>query len=390
MAAVAYLGGQNENPSGVFTRGYYTYAYVWAVDFDGQQLKHRWLHRSDSKTQYSVVDANMSESAKVTVPKATSGSGSNTMYGNGNHNLSVADVDGDGKDEIIWGSAAVDDDGSLLYATGFGHGDAIHLADLNPDRPGLELFEVHEEKGTYAWDMHDAATGEIIYKGGQSGQDNGRGLAADIVGDNRGYEFWSAYGGFDSGSRNQNPYNAISGQQAGSSKPSMNFRIYWDGDQYDELLDGITITKYSNSTALGVGRTTISGQSNNSTKATPCLSADIFGDWREELIVRNNTDDGLNIYTTITATDYRVPTLMHDHVYRMGVAWQNVAYNQPPHLGYYLPDYIDSFQGVATAIQSVEADKVNDGAWYTLQGVRVDKPSVKGIYIHKGRKVVVE
>ena len=390
LAAVAYLGGQNENPSGVFTRGYYTYAYVWAVDFDGQQLKHRWLHRSDSKTQYSVVDANMSESAKVTVPKATSGSGSNTMYGNGNHNLSVADVDGDGKDEIIWGSAAVDDDGSLLYATGFGHGDAIHLADLNPDRPGLELFEVHEEKGTYAWDMHDAATGEIIYKGGQSGQDNGRGLAADIVGDNRGYEFWSAYGGFDSGSRNQNPYNAISGQQAGSSKPSMNFRIYWDGDQYDELLDGITITKYSNSTALGVGRTTISGQSNNSTKATPCLSADIFGDWREELIVRNNTDDGLNIYTTITATDYRVPTLMHDHVYRMGVAWQNVAYNQPPHLGYYLPDYIDSFQGVATAIQSVEADKVNDGAWYTLQGVRVDKPSVKGIYIHKGRKVVVE
>jgi rhamnogalacturonan endolyase len=390
LAAVAYLGGQNENPSGVFTRGYYTYAYVWAVDFDGQQLKHRWLHRSDSKTQYSVVDANMSESAKVTAPKATSGSGSNTMYGNGNHNLSVADVDGDGKDEIIWGSAAVDDDGSLLYATGFGHGDAIHLADLNPDRPGLELFEVHEEKGTYAWDMHDAATGEIIYKGGQSGQDNGRGLAADIVGDNRGYEFWSAYGGFDSGSRNQNPYNAISGQQAGSSKPSMNFRIYWDGDQYDELLDGITITKYPNSTALGVGRTTISGQSNNSTKATPCLSADIFGDWREELIVRNNTDDGLNIYTTITATDYRVPTLMHDHVYRMGVAWQNVAYNQPPHLGYYLPDYIDSFQGVATAIQSVEADKVNDGAWYTLQGVRVDKPSVKGIYIHKGRKVVVE
>ena len=390
LAAVAYLGGQNENPSGVFTRGYYTYAYVWTVDFDGQQLKHRWLHRSDSKTQYSVVDANMSESAKVTAPKATSGSGSNTMYGNGNHNLSVADVDGDGKDEIIWGSAAVDDDGSLLYATGFGHGDAIHLADLNPDRPGLELFEVHEEKGTYAWDMHDAATGEIIYKGGQSGQDNGRGLAADIVGDNRGYEFWSAYGGFDSGSRNQNPYNAISGQQAGSSKPSMNFRIYWDGDQYDELLDGITITKYPNSTALGVGRTTISGQSNNSTKATPCLSADIFGDWREELIVRNNTDDGLNIYTTITATDYRVPTLMHDHVYRMGVAWQNVAYNQPPHLGYYLPDYIDSFQGVATAIQSVEADKVNDGAWYTLQGVRVDKPSVKGIYIHKGRKVVVE
>ncbi len=390
LATVAYLGGQEALPSGVFTRGYYTYAYVWAVDFDGQQLKHRWLHRSDSKTQYSVVDANMNESAKVTAPTSSAKEGRNTMYGNGNHNISVADVDGDGKDEILWGSAAVDDDGKLLYAVGFGHGDAIHLADLNPDRPGLELFDIHEDKGTYAWDMHDAATGEILYKGGQSGQDNGRGLAADIVGDSRGYEFWSAYGGFDSGSRIQNPYNAISGQQAGSSKPSMNFRIYWDGDQYDELLDGITITKYPNSAALGVGRTTISGQSNNSTKANPCLVADIFGDWREELIVRNNTDDGLIIYSTISATDYRVPTLMHDHVYRMGVAWQNVAYNQPPHLGYYLPDYIDSFQGVATAIQSVETDAVKDDAWYTLQGVRIDKPTTKGVYIHKGMKVVVE
>lgn len=150
LAAVAYLGGANANPSGVFTRGYYTYAYVWAVDFDGQQLKHRWLHRSDSKIQYSVVDANMNESAKVTAPASSSGLGKNTMYANGNHNLSVADVDGDGKDEIVWGSATVDDDGKLLYAVGFGHGDAMHLGDLNPDRPGLELFQVHEEKGTYA------------------------------------------------------------------------------------------------------------------------------------------------------------------------------------------------------------------------------------------------
>ena len=390
LAAVAYLGGPNANPSGIFCRGYYTYAYIWAVDFDGTQLKHRWLHRSDSNTQWSVVDANMKESAKVTAPKATSGSGSNTMFGNGNHNLSVADVDSDGKDEIIWGSAALDDDGSLLYATGFGHGDAIHLGDLNPDRPGLEVFEIHEEKGTYAWDIHDAATGEILLKGGQEGIDNGRGCAADIVADSRGYEFWSAYGGFDSSSRNQNPFNVISGKVAGSTMPSMNFRIYWDGDEYDELLDDITITKYPSSTALGVGRTAITGQSNNSTKATPCLMADIFGDWREELIVRNNSDDALNIFSTVTTTSYRVPTLMHDHVYRMGVAWQNVAYNQPPHLGYYLPDYIKSFEGVTTGIQSIEVDEMADDAWYTMQGVRIDKPSVKGVYIHKGRKVIVD
>ena len=392
LAAVAYLGGESANPSGVFTRGYYTYAYVWAVDFDGQQLKHRWLHRSDSKTQYSVVDANMNESAKITAPSSSSGLGKNTMYANGNHNLSVADVDGDGKDEIVWGSATVDDDGKLLYAVGFGHGDAMHLGDLNPDRPGLELFQVHEEKGTYAWHIHDAATGEILWKGGQSGQDNGRGLAADIVGDSRGYEFWSSYGGFNTGSRNQNPFSAVSGTQVSSSKPSMNFRIYWDGDEYDELLDGITITKFPSSTALAVGRTSITGQSNNSTKATPCLSADIFGDWREELIVRNNTDDGLNIYSTITPTDYRVPTLMHDHVYRLGVAWQNVAYNQPPHLGYYLPDFIESFQGAdPTGIIEVSGSKIQDSSSeiYNLQGQRVEK-AAHGIFLRDGKKYVVK
>ena len=392
LAAVAYLGGANANPSGVFTRGYYTYAYVWAVDFDGQQLKHRWLHRSDSKTQYSVVDANMNESAKITAPASSSGLGKNTMYANGNHNLSVADVDGDGKDEIVWGSATVDDDGKLLYAVGFGHGDAMHLGDLNPDRPGLELFQVHEEKGTYAWHIHDAATGEILWKGGQSGQDNGRGLAADIVGDSRGYEFWSSYGGFNTGSRNQNPFSAVSGTQASSTKPSMNFRIYWDGDEYDELLDGITITKFPSSTALAVGRTSITGQSNNSTKATPCLSADIFGDWREELIVRNNTDDGLNIYSTITPTDYRVPTLMHDHTYRMGICWQNVAYNQPPHLGYYLPDFIESFQGAdPTGIIEVSGSRIQDSSSeiYNLQGQRVEK-AARGIFLRGGKKYVVK
>ena len=390
LAAVAYLDGPDGRPSGIFSRGYYTYAYVWAVDFDGQKLKHRWLHRSDSNNQWSVVDADMNESAKVTAPACSSGEGRNTMYANGNHNLSVADVDGDGKDEIIWGSAALDDDGSLLYAVGFGHGDAIHLGDLNPDRPGLELFQVHEDKGTYAWDIHDAATGEILWKGGQSGQDNGRGLAADIVGDSQGYEFWSSYGGFSSSSRNRNPYNVISGQSVGTVTPSMNFRIYWDGDALDELLDGTNISKYGGAENLGVGRFGISGQSNNSTKSTPCLSADIFGDWREELIVRNMTNDALNIYSTAIATDYRVPTLMHDHTYRMGVCWQNVAYNQPPHLGYYLPDFIDSFQGMSTGIVDVTADETpSDSEWFTLQGVKVNRPEKPGVYVSKGKTIIV-
>ena len=390
LAATAYLDGPDGRPSGIFCRGYYTYAYIWAVDFDGTQLKHRWLHISDSRTTYRVMDIN----GKTTTYKGTtctSGLSRNTMYANGNHNMSIADVDGDGKDEIIWGSAAVDDNGKMLYAVGFGHGDAIHLADLDPDRPGLELFDIHEEKGTYAWDLHDAATGEIIWKGGQSGQDNGRGLAADIQGA-RGYEFWSAYGGFDSSSRNQNPFNAMTGKQTGSTKPSMNFRIYWDGDLQDELLDGTAITKYGGST-LGVGTTPIanlgSPSSCNSTKSTPCLSADIFGDWREEVILWSTTDHAtLNIYSTITTTKYRIPTLMHDHTYRMGICWQNTAYNQPPHLGYYLPDYVDG--KLPTAVPSVAVAQQQTERIFDLQGRRLNslKPGLNIIRVNGKTKKV--
>ncbi len=399
LAAVAYLDGADQKPSGIFSRGYYGYAYIWAVDFDGQQLKHKWLHSSTSKTQYTVTDANMSQTSYVS-GASTSGRGRNTMYGNGNHNLSVADVDGDGKDEIIWGSAALDDNGKLLYSVGFGHGDAIHLADLNPDRPGLELFDIHEDEEPYAWDVHDAATGEILLKGGQEGIDNGRGCAADIVADSRGYEFWSAYGGFNNNSRNSNPFNVISGEQVGSKGPSQNFRIYWDDDAYDELLDGVSITKYktdADPTELGVGRAMLSSLNSpascNGTKATPCLVADIFGDWREEVILRSTTDDAtLNIYSTISTTKYRVPTLMHDHTYRMGVAWQNVAYNQPPHLGYYLPDFIESFQGNDPSTGIVEIEKmrnVDNEIIYNLQGQRVRHAS-HGIFVRDGKIFVVK
>lgn len=335
LAAVAYLSGADQNPSGVFIRGYYTYAYLWAVDFDGQQLKHRWLHRSDSKTEYTVVDANMNESAKVTAAPATSGSGSNTMYGNGNHNLSVADVDGDGKDEIIWGSAALDDDGSVLYATGFGHGDAIHVSTLNPDRKGLQVFEVHEEKGPYSWDLHDAATGEILYKGGNAGKDNGRGMAGDVIPDSRGFEFWSQ------DERAQR--SALTGEIVNSKNTSVNFRMYWNGSVQDQPLDGNTLTYWDGSSYVTLMAFSNYGNSKdcNGTKKTPCLLADLFGDWREELILWDSSNSAtLNIFTTNIPTEYRVPTLMHDHTYRMGVAWQNTAYNQPPHLGFYLPDFV--------------------------------------------------
>ena len=336
LAAVAYLSGPDANPSGIFCRGYYTYAYVWAVDFDGNQLKHRWLHRSDSKTQYSVVDADMNESAKITAPAATRGEGSNTMYGNGNHNLSIADVDGDGRDEIIWGSAALDDNGKLLYATGFGHGDAIHLGAMDPDRKGMQVFEVHEEKGTYSWDLHDAATGEIIFKGGNAGKDNGRGMAADVIPESRGYEFWS------SDERQQR--SVQTGEIVGQKNTSVNFRMYWNGTCYDQMLDGNTLDYWNGSswsrqmTFYNYGNSSTC----NGTKKTPNLQADLFGDWREELILWDSSNSStLNIFSTIIPTEYRVPTLMHDHTYRMAVAWQNTAYNQPPHLGFYLPDFVN-------------------------------------------------
>lgn len=338
LATVAALDGPDAGASGIFGRGYYTYAYVWAVDFDGKELKQRWLHKSDSKTRYTLVDYTASgKSTTYTPPTSFANLGRNTLYGNGNHNISCADVDGDGFDEIIYGSAALDHDGKLLYSTGFGHGDAMHLADLDPARPGLEVFDVHEEKGTYSWDVHDAATGEIIHKGGNSGVDNGRGMAAQLSADHYGYYF--------SSSDQRGQRSAVTGKEISSKSTSLNFRIYWDGDLQDELFDGGKVDKWNGNgtTRLYIKNKDMysyeSSSCCNSTKATPNLLADILGDWREEVILWNSSNGSqITIFSTGRTTNFRVPTLMHDHTYRMGITWQNSAYNQPPHLGYYLPD----------------------------------------------------
>ncbi len=339
LAAVAALGGPDALPSAVMCRGYYTYAFLWAVDFDGKELKTRWLHSSKSTTSYTVMDA--AGTTNTYKPgAATRGSGSRTAYGNGNHNMSVADVDGDGKDEIVWGSCAIDDDGKLLYATGYGHGDAIHVGKMIPSREGLQVYQVHEAS-PYGWDLHDAATGEIILSGTADG-DTGRGIAADIDANNDGWEMWC--------SSSSNPRNAVTGKTISfTAQPSMNFRIYWDGDLQDELLDGSTITKYSNGAVSTLK--SLSGSSCNGSKKTPNLLADILGDWREEVILwDSSTSSDLHIHSTTEESDHRVPCLMQDHTYRMAVAWQNGAYNQPPHLGYYLPDYEQQY--VQTAIGS--------------------------------------
>jgi len=343
LATVAYLDGSSSNPSAVMCRGYYTAAYLWAVNFNGSTLSTKWLHESKSGSVANVYGSDLSSSVDATNGLSGNTCGVSTLtsytaYANGNHNLSVGDVDGDGCDEIIYGACAIDNDGKMLYATGFGHGDAIHLTDIDPDRPGLEVFDVHEET-PWGYDLHDAETGEIIVSATAS-KDTGRGMAADFYVETRGCEFWST--------ANSTLQYSVNSQVAstGKSVSRMNFRLYWDGDLQDDLFDD---SGSSNSGPLvdgAAGRlVSLYGSStsytNNGTKSNPCLIADLFGDWREEVVLRGAstaTTYDLNIFSTSIPTPYLVTTPMQDHVYRMGIAWQNVAYNQPPHLGYYLPD----------------------------------------------------
>lgn len=307
LAGVAYLDGQR--PSFVMARGYYTRSVLVAYNWRDGKLTKLWTF--DSNT-----------------------SGNSAYAGQGNHSLSVADVDNDGKDEIIYGSAVIDDNGKGLYTTGLGHGDALHVSDLDPDRAGLEVFGVHEStSAAYGAEIHNAATGQI-YWGIRTGTDTGRGLAADIDPRTKGTELWASGIGLYS----------VKGVKISDATPnSTNFAIWWDGDLLRELLDhtGGTgkIDKWNYSLSTTNRLLTATGTaSNNSTKGNPSLQADILGDWREEAIWRTSDNTALRIYTTTDVTSHRIYTLMHDPVYRLSVAWQNVGYNQPPHTGFYLGD----------------------------------------------------
>jgi rhamnogalacturonan endolyase len=296
-ACIAYLDGKR--PSVVMGRGYYGRTVLAAWDWRDGKLTSRW-----------VFDSN---------------DGRNPYSGMGNHNLSVADVDGDGKDEIIFGAMCIDDDGTGLYTTGLRHGDALHVTDLDPDRPGLEVFGVHEiEEGTKGPGaaLFDAKTGEILFRASED-EDAGRGVAANIDPQVKGaYMWWSGLRGlFD-----------MKGKRVGDAPRSTNFLIWWDDDLSRELLNGNVIEKYKAGRIFSAE----GARSNNGSKATPALSADIFGDWREELIFRADDNQSLRIYTTTIPTKHRIYTLMHDPQYRVSIAWQNVGYNQPPHTGFYL------------------------------------------------------
>jgi rhamnogalacturonan endolyase len=300
-ACVAYLDGVH--PSVVMCRGYYGRTVLAAWDWRNGKLTSRWVF--DSK------DA------------------ANPYSGMGNHNLSVADVDGDGKDEIIFGAMCVDDNGKGLYTTGLRHGDALHVSDWDPSRPGLEVFGVHEiEENTKGAGLafYDARTGEIIWDGAPD-QDVGRGLTADIDPRSAGAESWGNVEGLRS----------AKGEKLGVAPRSYNFAAWWDGDLLRELLDGNRIMKWDYQNSKLNNLLVASGyQSNNGTKSTPTLSADLFGDWREEVILRAADNQSLRIYSTTIPTKYRFRTLMHDPQYRLSIAWQNVGYNQPPHTSFFL------------------------------------------------------
>lgn len=335
LAAVAYLDGVH--PSVVMTRGYYTYVYAAAYTWDGTDLKEQWLSTN------TPTEKNGGTGCTVKYADGTSKNNTNkTLYAQGAHSVSVADVDNDGYDEIIFGSAVLDHDGTVLTYDGRGHGDAEHVSDFDNDGK-QEIFMAHEAGKhndkiiPYAVDIK-RYNGDIMLQAAQG--DIGRGIM-DNVDDEYALSsgnlslFWSVAA---DGIYNQ------AGEKVGNipntnGSNMENFAVYWDGDLGRELLDGNKLVKYS--IKSGTERiyydsknSTLPGSINNSTKSNACLTADLFGDWREEIVLRYG--DGVRIYFSTIPTDYRLTTLMHDSQYRCAIAWQNVGYNQPPHTSYYI------------------------------------------------------
>ena len=300
LACVAYLDGVH--PSVVMCRGYYTRAVLAAFDWDGKELKERWIFDSNNP-------------------------GCEAYAGQGNHNLRVGDVDGDGCDEIIYGSCAIDHNGEGLYSTRMGHGDAMHLMQFAPNMQGLQVWDCHENHRDGS-SFRNAATGEVLFQV-KSKMDVGRCMAADVDPRHKGVEMWS----LDSGGIRDIQGKVI---RPSIDSFSVNMGLWWDGDLLRELLDKNRVTKYDweedvcRPIMIFNGATSING-----TKANPCLQGDLVGDWREEVLLRAEDDSSLRLYVTRIPTEYRFHTFLEDPVYRISIATQNVAYNQPTQPGFY-------------------------------------------------------
>ncbi|MCG5217765.1 rhamnogalacturonan lyase [Streptosporangium sp. KLBMP 9127] len=349
LAGVAYLDGRR--PSAVFARGYYTRSTLVAYDWNGRKLKEVWYVDSGHVPMSNPFNA---------APHGVNGTDPEfaTLTTQGFHSLSAADVDGDGKQEIIYGAATIDHDGSLLYSSfaeappessvpgqhvRLGHGDAMHVGDLDPDRAGLEIWTVHEG-GPWApcgWAMRDAADGEVLF-GGYSGVDTGRGMVGDIDPAIRGFEAWSS----------MPPNQAVQaglwsarGDYLGRNAPGTNMSIRWAADMTTQLVNGTATTVLQTPTIDDWKRGTVlraeGTLTNNGTKGNPGLVADVFGDWREELLVRTADSTAIRVHLSTEATDRKLYTLMHDPQYRVEVARQQTTYNQPAYPSFYFGSDLD-------------------------------------------------
>ncbi len=342
-SGIAYLDGVH--PSAVYGRGYYTRLSLSAFDVSNGKLVNRWVY----DTGFNKNDP---------------------AYGDGNHNLMVADFDNDGKQEVCMGSSCFDDDGKLLWSTNQGHGDAMHVGDLDPTHEGIEAFICHED-GKYGISMVDGRNGSLLWHY-DGDKDTGRCCADNVLAGNGTAECWGA-----------RPANAVydaKGNQIGSKSPAMNFLIYWDGDLEREILDNIYITKMTSTSSIETIFTADGCASNNSTKAVPCLTADLFGDWREELILRTEDNSKLRIFCTNTETSYRMTTLMHDMQYRMQDGCQQSSYNQPPHTSYYL--------GTETGVPARPNIKLNNTPPEPVNGNLVKNLVVKDTANSAGWKIM--
>lgn len=308
LACVAYLDGNH--PSLIMCRGVYGRTVLVAWDWQDGKLSERWVFDSGISSR-PYRDAS-------------------PFSGMGGHSLSVADVDNDDRDEIIYQAMVIDDDGTGLYSTGLRHGDAMHISDMLPDRPGLEIFSVQENEDTTirfqtpGAAMRDARTGEILWSH-SPGIDVPAGMAADIDPRHHGYEAWGGPGGLR---------NAL-GENIGAAPRTTGFAVWWDGDPLRELLTNSRITKWDWDKQHEVTIKELTSRRRQGGRY-PCLVGDIAGDWREEIIVPAPDGKSLRLYTTNIPTDLRLPTLMHDPQYRLSIAWQNVVYNKPPHPGFFL------------------------------------------------------
>lgn len=299
VGTIAFLDDTGR-PSAVFGRGYYDRTTLSAWNYRDGELTNLWTFDSSSSSE------------------------NRAFAGKGAHSISVANVDDDPQQEIINGGATFDNDGKGLCAVDFyAHGDALHVTDFIPSRPGLEVFQPYESSGVPAYALRDARTCEILWRGPtSSGEGPGRGVAGDIDPTNPGSEAWV---------NNSNLLSASTGKEIGRRPSSTNFLIWWDADLSRELLDGNRIQQYDGE---GEGLTAEGCSSINGTKSTPILSADLLGDWREEVIFR--CGDAIRIFTTNQVTKHRIYTLMHDPQYRVAISWQNGAYNQPPHPSFHI------------------------------------------------------